>query len=67
MDEIERSRVRQVALDAQVGHWQAHLGLNTDTERIEWLAKRLEGAIDDLNDRASCGFCRPCDDHDETE
>lgn len=49
--------LRQVAKDAQVGHWALHLGLQTDAERIRYLAERLESALeveahaDDLQDQ----------------
>lgn len=49
--------LRQVARDAQVGHWAPHLGLTSDAERIRYLAERLESALefeahaDDLQDQ----------------
>lgn len=45
MDETERARLQQIATDAQVGHWPPHLGLNTDAERIEFLADSLSDVI----------------------
>lgn len=50
MDETERARLQQIATDAQVGHWPSHLGLNTDAERINYLAQTLEKTIDGMSD-----------------
>lgn len=50
MDETERARLQQIATDAQVGYWPPHLGLNTDAERIDYLARTLEEAIDGMSD-----------------
>jgi hypothetical protein len=50
MDSHEIERLRRIATDAQVNHWPPHLGLNTDAERVEFLAKALSDVLDQLDD-----------------
>lgn len=47
---METEQLRTIAKDAQINHWPPHLGLNTDAERIHWLAQQLESAVE-LYDR----------------
>lgn len=52
---MEPNQLIQIAKDAQINHWPPHLGLNTDAERIYWLACQLEnaaGAQDEVEDLA---------------
>jgi hypothetical protein len=56
-------RLRQIIRDAQVNHWAPHLGLKTDAERVQYLVKQLEFALDEIDDRAQCEECDFCDDH----
>lgn len=67
MDETQRARLQQIATDAQVGHWPPHLGLNTDAERIEFLAEKLLRAIDTMSKIADCDYCGVCETHGEYE
>lgn len=40
---MDNTELKQVAVGVlSTGHWPTHLGLNTDGERIEWLARQLE-------------------------
>lgn len=54
---MEPSELKELAINARIGHWPAHLGLNTDAERIDYLAQRLEeaaanvGDVEDLQDK----------------
>lgn len=34
--------VKAIAIGALTGHWPAHLGLTTDADKIEWLARQVE-------------------------
>lgn len=40
--------LRRVALDAEQGTFAPHLGLTTDTARIEFLARELLNLLDEL-------------------
>lgn len=46
MDETEQARLQQIAADAQVGHWPPHLGLTTDSQRIQFLADSVSNLVD---------------------
>ena len=41
---METQEMISLALNARLGHWPPHLGLNTDAERIEYLATQLDEA-----------------------
>lgn len=41
---METQEMINLALNARLGHWPPHLGLNTDAQRIEYLATRLDEA-----------------------
>jgi hypothetical protein len=56
--------LRQVAKDAQVGHWAPHLGLVSDAERIQYLAEWLDKVLEQLNDRTNCEHCDFCPNHE---
>ena len=40
--------LKEIAIGAMTGHWPAHLGLKTDAERIEFLARAVEKLVDEL-------------------
>lgn len=46
MDENELTRLEQVASGALVNHWPPHLGLTTDSQRIEHLADGVSKLVD---------------------
>lgn len=52
----------ELATNALVNHWPAHLGVKTDQEKIEYLARVLEKVAAD-NDCADCAECEHCDEH----
>lgn len=40
---MDNTQLKAIATGVlSTGHWPAHLGLHTDAEKIEWLARRLE-------------------------
>lgn len=41
---METQRLIELASNAKVNHWPPHLGLNSDAERIEYLATQLDEA-----------------------
>lgn len=41
---MESEQARELALNARLDHWPVHLGVNTDAEKIEHLAMRLDEA-----------------------
>lgn len=47
---METQQMINLALNARLGHWPPHLGLNTDAERIEYLATRLDEAATQIAD-----------------
>lgn len=52
---------QELATNALVNHWPAHLGVKTDAEKIEYLARALEKAADN----ASCFDCEECEHCEE--
>lgn len=47
---MDADQLRELATNALTGHWPAHLGVNTDQEKIEHLARAIEKAADDIRD-----------------
>lgn len=47
---MDNSELKSIAIGALTGHWPAHLGLVTDGERIEWLARQVESLTDNARD-----------------
>lgn len=47
---MENSQVKDIAVGAMIGHWPAHLGLTTDSEKIEWLARQVERLTDEVDE-----------------
>jgi predicted RNase H-like nuclease (RuvC/YqgF family) len=45
---MDASQLRELATNALTGYWPAHLGLKTDAERIEYLARCIETAADEI-------------------
>lgn len=39
---MDAEQARELALNARLNHWPAHLGVNTDAEKIEHLASKLD-------------------------
>lgn len=75
---MDNTQLKSIAVGALTGHWPAHLGLTTDAEKIEWLARRVEELaglkveVDAdcletekrLDEIEACSDCELCDDHD---
>lgn len=54
--------VKSIATDVlSTGSFPAHLGLNTDAEKIEWLARELEKLADNSEYRDDVSDCEDCD------
>lgn len=47
---MDASQLRELATNALTGHWPPHLGVRTDQEKIEYLARQLESAADNIGD-----------------
>ncbi len=45
------SSIDDLALNAELNHWPPHLGVHTDAEKIEYLARRLAEQADVATDR----------------
>lgn len=45
---MEAEQARELALNARLNHWPAHLGIKTDAEKIEHLASRLDEAATNM-------------------
>jgi hypothetical protein len=45
---MDANQLQELATNALTGHWPAHLGLHTDAEKIEYLARRLEDAAAEI-------------------
>ena len=43
---MEPDQLKELATNARLNHWPPHLGVTTDAEKIEYLAKSLEEAVD---------------------
>lgn len=68
---MENSQVKNIAISALTGHWPAHLGLATDGEKIEWLARQVERLVDESADaddlrRANDGLIEKVDELNQT-
>lgn len=46
---MDAQQLRELATNALTGHWPKHFGVNTDAERIEFLARKLDAAADDIH------------------
>lgn len=46
---MDAQQLRELATNALTGFWPKHLGVNTDAERIEFLARKLERVADDID------------------
>lgn len=44
---MDTTQLKSIAVGALTGYWPAHLGLTTDAEKIEWLARQVEEMADD--------------------
>jgi hypothetical protein len=63
---MDADQLREIATGALTGHWPAHLGLNTDAEKIEWLARQVETLADNheyRDDVRDCDECELCEVH----
>lgn len=59
---MDNSELKQTAIGIlSNNHWPAHLGLNTETERIEWLARQVETLTDELDRFDGVDDCDDCD------
>lgn len=56
---MDAQELRELATNALTGHWPKHLGVSTDAERIEFLARKLEAAAEWVDD--PCGECPECE------
>lgn len=45
---MDAQQLRELATNALTGFWPKHLGLNTDAERIDFLARKLEAASGEI-------------------
>lgn len=45
---MDAQELGELATNALTGHWPKHLGVNTDAERIEFLARKLEAVAGDM-------------------
>lgn len=41
---MDANRLNELATNAELNHWPAHLGVTTDAEKVEYLAARLREA-----------------------
>lgn len=65
---MDSNQLHELALNARLGHWPAHLGVKTEAEKIEYLARQLGEAANDLGDRSDdCPQCSICDVHGSKE
>ena len=64
---MDADQLRELATNALVGHWPPHLGVKTDQEKIEYLARQLDQAADNSESAVSeiqlCPDCDICTDH----
>lgn len=47
---MDADQLRELATSALTGHWPPHLGVNTDQEKIEYLASQLEAVANEIRD-----------------
>lgn len=77
---MEPEQLRELATNAQLDHWPPHLGVRTEAEKIEYLAKALESVNDyeaqieaitaerdDLADQVTKLEDKLCDQEDRTD
>lgn len=43
---MDSNQLQELATNARLNHWPLHLGVKTDSEKIEYLAQRLKEAAD---------------------
>lgn len=55
---MNAEQLQRLANDARMDHWPLHLGVKTDAEKIEYLAKHLEEAVDYAMDQESLAASR---------
>ena len=56
--------LQELATNARMDHWPAHLGVKTEQEKIEYLASVLEKAADYMDDPCQqCDECEHCTEH----
>lgn len=67
---MDAEQLQQLATNAELNHWPLHLGVRTDAEKVEYLARQLSEASDHISDlesqlaeREECAACEPCDAH----
>lgn len=41
---MDAEQLQQLALNAELNHWPPHLGVTTDAEKVEYLARQLREA-----------------------
>jgi len=58
---MDADELRQIATGTLTGYWPKHLGLNTDAEKIEWLARQVETLADNSEYRDDVRDCDECD------
>ena len=44
---MDTNQLNELATNARLNHWPPHLGVSTDTEKIEYLAERLRETVDE--------------------
>lgn len=47
---MDASTLRELSTNALTGHWPAYLGLRTDAEKIEYLARQIELAATEIDE-----------------
>jgi hypothetical protein len=47
---MSAQELRELATNALTGHWPAHLGVKSDAEKIEYLARQIDRAADSLEE-----------------
>jgi phage shock protein A len=53
---MDAQQLRELATNAELNHWPAHLGVTTDAEKVEYLAARLrEVATEHANELEAAG------------
>lgn len=50
---MDTNQLQLLATNARLDHWPPHLGVRTDAEKVEYLAQRLEEAVDYAMDQES--------------
>ncbi len=67
---MDSEQLQELATNAELNHWPPHLGVRTDAEKIELLARQLAQSAERIHDleslvaeREDCAACEPCDTH----